>query len=65
MIHTHANNIYLCKFTYRGKIEKNRDVDFFFTIVDTFGFSKYRVGVGFGFFKYRDIGVDFDYSTHL
>jgi hypothetical protein len=30
-----------------------------------FGFSKYRVGVGFGFFKNRDFGVDFDYSTHL
>ena len=49
----------------RKKSEKNRDVDFFFTISILFGFSKYRVGVGFGFFKYRDIGVDFDYSTHL
>jgi len=40
------------------KIEKNRDVDYFFTIVDTFRFFKYRVGVGCS--NNRDVGVDVD-----
>ena len=39
------------------KSKKYRDVGFHFSIVGFFGFYKYRVGVGFGLLKYRDIGV--------
>ena len=40
------------------KSKKYRDVGFYFSIVDFFGFSEYWVGVGF--LKYRDIDVDVD-----
>ena len=37
--------------------EKNRNEGFYFLIVGIFRFSKYRVRVDFGVFKYRDIDV--------
>ena len=42
------------------KSKKYRDVGFYFSIVGFFEFSKYRVGVDIGFFKYRGIGVSVD-----
>jgi len=48
-----------CRVNARGKIEKYRDVGFYFSIV---GFSVFlNVGVCFDFFKYRDIGVGVGY----